>query len=281
MTLKNNLKREAVFLLPKEILVVRKFVDHKPIDIHVVADVHFGSKECREKLFMDFIKMIENTPNAYLILAGDLINNATKSSVSNSFDDIYRPSEQKKIMTKILEPVKDRILVGTDGNHEDRSCKDVDDDPMYDIFAKLDIEDRYRKNMAVLKINFGDSHRGAGGAVRNPTYVFAVTHGSGGGVLTGGSVNKAERYIYTLEGVDALITAHTHKPLNTTPSRWVVDSRRNVMKEVPMDVIIATSWTRYADYAARKMMPPTSNVLQRITIQGDKKEIEISNKHSY
>ena len=46
----------VVFLLPKEILVVRKFPDHKPINIYTLADVHFGSKECREKLFMDFIK---------------------------------------------------------------------------------------------------------------------------------------------------------------------------------------------------------------------------------
>ena len=225
--------------------------------------------------------MIENTPNSYLILAGDLINNATKSSVSNSFDDIYRPAEQKKMMAKILEPVRDRILVGTDGNHEDRSGKDADDDPMYDIFAKLDIEERYRKDIAILKINFGDSHRGSGGAVRNPTYVFAVTHGSGGGVLTGGGVNKAERFAYSLEGVDVVVTAHTHKPLNTTPSRWVVDPRRNIMKEVPLDVVVATGWTTYANYAAKKMMPPTSNILQRITIRGDKKEIEISNKHSY
>lgn len=262
-------------------MIVRKFERKKSIDIYTVADVHFGSKECKEKLFMDFIEMIKNTPNSYIILAGDLINNATKSSVSNCFEDIYRPSEQKKIMTKILEPVKDRILVGTNGNHEDRSTKDVDDDPMYDIFAKLDIEDRYRRDIAVLKINFGDSHRGAGGSPKNPTYVFAVTHGSGGGVLTGGAVNKAERYAYTLEGVDALITAHIHKPLNTTPSRWVVDSRRNIMKEVPLDIIVATSWTGYSNYAAKKMMPPVSNILQKITIRGDKKEIEISNKHSY
>lgn len=222
---------------------------------------------------MEFIEMVKNTPNVYLILAGDLINNATKSSVSNCFDDIYRPSEQKKLMAKILEPVKDRILCAIPGNHEDRSGKDVDDDPLYDIMAKLDIEDRYRKNRVILKLRFGNNQKSNGG--RNPTYVFAVVHGSGGGV------NKAERYAYTFDGVDALIMGHTHKPLNTTPGKIRIDPRNNTAKQVPFDVIVATSWLRYSDYAAKKMMAPTSHVFQKITLCGTRKEIEISTKHSY
>ena len=228
---------------------------------------------------MEFIEMVKNTPNVYLILAGDLINNAIKSSVSNCFDDVYRPSEQKKLMAKILEPVKDRILCAIPGNHEDRSGKDVDDDPLYDIMAKLDIEDRYRKNRAILKLRFGDNQKGRG--TINPTYVFAVVHGSGGGVLTGSGVNKAERYAYTFDGVDALVMGHTHKPLNTTPSKTRIDTRNNIAKQVPFDVIVGTSWLRYSGYAAKKMLAPTSHVFQKITLCGTKKEIEISTKHSY
>lgn len=269
---------EAVILLPKNILVVHEFKSKKPITIYILADVHFGSKECKEKEFMDFIDMVKNTPDAYIIIVGDILNNATKSSVSNCFDDKYRPAEQKKIMMKILEPVKDRILCGTNGNHEDRSSKDVDDDPLYDIFVKLDIEDRYRKDFAILKLRFGNKRSNA---KQNPCYIFAVTHGSGGGAMTGGAVNKAERFAYSLDGVDALITAHIHKPLNTTPSRYRVDSHRNIMKEVPFDVIVASSWAGYSDYAAKKMYTPTSTVLQKITLRGDKKEFEFSQSHSY
>lgn len=222
--------------------------------------------------------MVKNTPNVYLILAGDLINNATKSSVSNCFDDIYRPAEQKKMMAKILEPVKDRILCATSGNHEDRSDKDADDDPVYDIMAKLDIEDRYRKNYAVVKIQFGEKRSDG---KKNPTYIFAVTHGSGGGALTGSGVNKAERFGYIFDGIDVLITAHIHKPLNTTPSKLRVDPQNNKVKEVPFDVVVATSWCGYSGYAGRKMLAPTSHVLQKIELNATKKEIEISQKHSY
>lgn len=265
-------------MLPDSILITHKIPKRKDIVLYAVADVHLGAKECMEKEFLEFIEMVKNTPNAYLILAGDLINNATKSSVSNCFDDIYRPSEQKKMMAKILEPVKDRIICATTGNHEDRSGKDVDDDPVYDIMAKLDIEDRYRKNLAIVKIQIGDNKNGG---TKNPTYVLAVTHGNGGGVMTGAGVNKAERFGYVFDGVDAVITAHIHKPLNTTPSKLRVNLQRNTIKEVPFDVIVATSWLRYSGYAAKKMLPPTSHVLQKITLCGTKKEIEISTKHSY
>lgn len=266
-------------MLPDSLLITHKFEKREDLTLYAVADVHLGAKECMEKEFLEFIDMVKNDPHAYLILAGDLINNATKSSVSNCFDDIYRPSEQKKMMTKILEPVRDRILCGTCGNHEDRSGKDVDDDPVYDIMAKLDIENLYRKNLAVVKIRIGDNVRHTGD--RNPTYILAVTHGNGGGVLTGAGVNKAERFGYAFDGVDAIITAHTHKPLNTTPSKLRVNPQNNTIKEVPFDVIVATSWMKYSGYAGKKMLPPTSHVLQKITLCGTKKEIEVSTKHSY
>lgn len=220
---------------------------------------------------MDFLKMVESTPNVYLALAGDLINNATKSSVSNVFEDIYRPSEQKKMMAKLLEPVKDRILCAIPGNHEARSGKDADDDPMYDIMCKLDIEDRYRENIAIVKIRFGDNQKGSGRD--NPTYIIAVVHGSGGGIYTGGAVNRNERFGYVFDGIDGLITGHTHKPVLSVPSKIHVNPRNNTVSLTPFRVITATSWLKYGGYSARKMLLPASHVLQTMTLSGNKKEI--------
>lgn len=266
-------------MLPDSMIINHKFPKNDDLTLYAVADVHLGAKECMEREFFEFIDMVKETPNAYLLLAGDLINNATKSSVSNCFDDIYRPSEQKKMMATILEPVRDRILCGTSGNHEYGRGKDVDDDPLYDIMAKLDIENLYRRNYAVVKIRIGDNQKGNG--QYNPTYIFAVTHGSGGGALTGSAINKAERFGYNFDGVDCIVTAHVHKPADTTPSKLKINPFNNTVKEVPFDVVIATSWLKYSGYAGRKMYSPTSHVLQKIVLNGKKKEIEISKKHSY
>ena len=68
------------------------------------------------------------------------MNNATKTSVSNVYAETMRPREQKRKLVEMLTPLRDKILVATPGNHERRSIRDVDEDPMYDIMCKLDLE---------------------------------------------------------------------------------------------------------------------------------------------
>ena len=261
-------------ILPDFEMIQHKFPSREDITIIPVADVHLGAKECREQEFMSFLDTVAKTPNLYLVLAGDLINNATRSSVSNVFEDRYRPSDQKKMMAKLLEPVKDRILCACPGNHEARSGKDADDCPLYDILCKLDIEHLYRENLAIVKIRMGDNIRGKG--TQNPSYILAVTHGSGGGIYTGAAVNKNERFAYTFDGIDAMITGHTHKPVVSAPGKIKVDTLHNRVTVEQFKVITATSWLDYGGYAARKMLIPASHALQTMTLRGKKKEIIVT-----
>ena len=126
-------------------LIVKQF--DKSITIYPICDVHLGALEHNKEEWEKFVNKIQSEPNSYIILVGDLINNATRSSVSNVFDDIMRPMEQKDKMVQYLEPLKDRIICGVPGNHERRSGKDADNDPMYDIMCKLGLEELYRKNI--------------------------------------------------------------------------------------------------------------------------------------
>ena len=260
-------------MLPDFELITYSFPDREDLTIIPIADVHLGSKECMEDKFISFINNLAETPNVYLILAGDLINNATRNSVSNIFEERYRPADQKRMMAKILEPVKDRILCGVPGNHEGRSGKDADDDPLYDIMCKLDIEDRYRENIAFVKIRCGKVEQSG---LKNPTYVLAVVHGTGGGMLTGGAINRNERFGYVLDGVDCVIAAHTHKPAVTQPAKIKVDPFNNKVSVVPFKVITATSWLEYGGYAAKKMLLPASHSLQTVTLRGKHKEIVVT-----
>lgn len=249
------------------------------ITIIPVSDVHLGAAECMEKEFIEFIDRVRQTENVYLTLGGDLLNNATKSSVSNIYDEVYRPSTAKRMMANILEPVRDRILCAVGGNHERRSSKDVDDDITYDIMAKLDIENLYRENVAFLKIQMGNASDANGNRNRGkyrPTYCIAVTHGSGGGVLTGAGVNRNERFGYALDNVDALIVGHTHKPYTTQPGKVYVDLNNNKVSVKPFKVISSTSWLGFSGYATAKMMLPTAHCLQTLLLRGDKKEMIVT-----
>ena len=101
-------------------LITHEFRGGHDITIIPISDVHLGAAECMEQEFISFVETVRNSENVYITLGGDLLNNATKSSVSNIYDEVYRPSTAKRMMANILEPIRDRIICAVGGNHERR-----------------------------------------------------------------------------------------------------------------------------------------------------------------
>ena len=260
-------------MLPDFELIVHKFPEGKDITIIPIADVHLGAPECMEQEFIKFVDAMKDRKDVWLCLLGDLVSNGVKNSVTNIYEETMRPASQKKMMAKILEPLADRILCAVNGNHERRSGKEVDDSPLYDICAKLDIEDRYRENIAFMKLQFGD--RGMNGYER-PTYTIVCSHGSGGGAMTGAGINKNERFSAYIDNLDAFISAHTHRPAVTQPGKIYIDTRNNIVSVKPFKVITATSWLRSGGYSLQKLLTPTSHALQTLTLRGDHKEMIVA-----
>lgn len=266
-------------MLPDFELIQHQFLGGNDITIIPIYDVHLGSQECMEQEFIKFIQSVKETPNVYLVIGGDLIDNGTRSGVSNIFRATMPPSQQKKEMANILKNVSDRILCFVPGNHERRSGKDADDDPVYDIAAKLDLEHLYRENIAFVKIQMGKQETSSGkinDGSKRPTYTLVVTHGSGVGILTGATVNRNERFGYVIDGMDALIVGHSHKPFTTQPGKIKIDPFNNRVSIKPFKVISATSWLEWGGYAAKAMMLPTTHCLHTLTLKGSHKEIVVT-----
>lgn len=227
---------------------------NEPIVIFPVSDVHFGALEHMNKEWLDFCKLVDKTPNAHVILGGDLVNNNVRTcGFINPYDELVRPREQKKRMVEFLEPIKDKILCAVSGNHEARSIRDDDIDITYDIMAKLDIEDLYRPNMAFMKVSLG--HRRDDNTPIQ-SYTFAVTHGAGGGIYTGATVNRNERFGNVIEGLDCLVVGHTHKGTVSKPSKIVIDRKNDTVTMGHYVVISMVSWLNYGGYAMQKMLLP-------------------------
>ena len=266
-------------MLPDCELIQHSFYGGHDIQIYPIFDVHLGSPACMEQKFISFIETVAKTPNTYLVLGGDLLDNGVKNSVSSVYKNRYMPSEAKKMMAKILEPARDRILCLLPGNHELRSSKETDDEPVYDIAAKLDLEHLYRENACYVKIQLGRETTKNGkrshGDVR-PTYALVVQHGAGSGTKTGAAVNRAEDYGFTIDGMDALILGHSHKIFNTHPGKTVIDLRNNIVRETDFCVISATSWLKYAGYPVRGMMRPAPHRLTTIHLCGSHKEMLVT-----
>lgn len=236
-------------------VITKKIKTSKDAKILGVGDLHIGTIESNKQGWENFVKLVLDDPLAYVIFVGDLMNNATKSSVSNCFEETMRPRDQKMYLVEKLKPLAEagKIIAIEPGNHERRSAKDADDDPLYDVAAKLDIEDVYRENMAIIKIVVGnDGHN-------DNCYTILATHGAGSGMLTGASVNRYERYAYYWDGIDIYMFGHTHKPFITKPNKMVLDKQKGITSQKKMVVMTVPSWLQYAGYPVRGLMTPVES----------------------
>lgn len=257
-------------------IINHRFEDE--IDIVPIADVHFGAIEHATREWEQFLLKVANEPKTYLVLVGDLINNGIRSAVGNPFEQTHSPSEQKEIMTEFLKPIKDRVLCCVSGNHEGRTAKETDQQLCYDIMARLTIEDRYREYAAFLKVGIGARNTNTRAA--NASYAICVTHGSVGGRLTGGAVNRAEEFATgVVQGLDALVVGHSHKAAVTRPRVLTFDTRADRVCYRDMVVVSAESWMNYGGYALQKMLKPSEIAhpqIMHLSKSRDYKRIEVT-----
>lgn len=219
--------------------IIRR-LDGRTIKVWAVADVHIGAKECDLDGFKRFLKAVEADDDSYIVIVGDLISNGLKSSVTNVYEEAMPPSAQIDLAVQLLEPVKHKILGMVSGNHERRSKKDCDIDPLFTIAAILRINDRFRQNMAFLRIIL---ERGS----TKENYAIMLTHGK--------TANKKKQFTAICEGIDAAIFAHTHTPDVLMPSRIrFTTSNRIVMHNVV--VLTACSWLKSGGYSLSGLYVP-------------------------
>lgn len=250
------------FLPIRHSFPVDKFTDG--FTIIPLSDVHYGSQEFNEVKWHKAVQRIQDDPNCYCILVGDLIDNGLKNSVTNIYEQTATPRQQKEWLYKELLPIKDKVLCSVGGNHERRSAKDADDDPLYDVLARLGIEHLYRSNIAFMAITFTYKFQGADKA--RMTYAFAVTHGSGGGMYIGSSANRVQNYGMAVEGIDAIVTGHTHKPVTFPVGKLVFDTQAKTVMQKQFTVVVASSFLDHGGYPVQKLLTPTATVLTEIRL---------------
>lgn len=248
--------------------------EHKGgITIIPLADSHYGSKEFNETRWHNTIKRIQDDPHCYCVLVGDLIDNGLKNSLTNVYEATCSPGEQKEWLAEELKPIAGKILGAVGGNHERRSSKEADTDPMYDVMIRLGVEDKYRPNICFMQVKF--TYMTGKMEKQRQEYSFAITHGSGGGQYIGSSANRVQNFGMAIEGIDCLITGHTHKPVSFPVSKLVFDHGRVLQKQFM--VAVASSFLDYGGYPVQKLMQPTAHTMTEIilTFSRESKNIRV------
>lgn len=240
------------------------------IRIVPLADLHIGASGCDIKAIKQTIEFIKMNDNTYTVLVGDIIDNAVLTGKNLGIYDNYKtPIEQVKEAVELLKPIENKILGAVSGNHEARSERISDINPMYLICAELGILDKYKKTIEVIKIGLGarDNNAKLG---RRQTYTILLHHGIG---TAENIVKKGNSFINTFEGVDAIVLGHTHNVRTAKFNKKVVDSKNNLILDKETTVIVCNSYLKDSDYALKSMLQSTSISQVSFTLQTGIKKI--------
>ena len=247
------------------------------LELHTFADEHIGDEQCDVKRLLERIEYVKNTPNAYCILNGDIIDNATKTSIGDTYTQEFNPMEQLSKAVEIFEPIKDKILVITHGNHENRTYRKEGINLSYLIATQLGLSDRYTATSAVLFIRVGEETRqkesNGSGKHRQICYTLYVLHGSGGGRKEGAKAIRLADMASIID-TDIYIHSHTHLPMIMKQGYHRIDPRNSMVALVTKLFVNTAANLNYGGYGEAAEFKPTSTDTPVIYLGGKKKTYE-------
>lgn len=246
------------------------------VELHIFADEHIGDEHSDVKRVMQRIEDVKNNPNAYCILNGDIMDNATKTSIGDTYTSEFNPMEQLKKAVEFFSPIKDKILAITHGNHENRTYRKEGIDMSALTAAQLGLSDRYTPTSAMIFLRFGEMSRGmkewnGSGKVRKMCYTIYALHGSGGGRKEGA---KAIRLADMASIVDAdiYIHSHTHLPMIMKQAFHRVDKMNSTVSIVDKLFVNTASNLDYGGYGEAGEFKPSSKKSPIVYMSGKKKD---------
>ena len=234
------------------------------LEIYPLADVHTGDPLQDKKRLNQFITEVLAQENRYIIVNGDIINNAVRHGVSDIYTEELNPNQQIDATVALLEPIKDRILCITEGNHEGRTYKNDGILIMYQVAQRLGIVDTYSSGAYLLFVKFGKSQ---GRESRKMPYAIYGKHGHGGGRKVGA---KAIRLFEMAEVIDAdiFLHSHTHVPMVLRKTFYRVDYRNEKATPIEQLFINTNAFLQYGGYGEDAGFAPSSTIYPKIILNG-------------
>ena len=245
------------------------------IEIEIFSDLHLGSRKCDYKAIQERIKRVQENDYVYAIVLGDVLNNSTKTSVGDVYEEELTPMQQIQKATLMFAPIKDKILGVCSGNHERRSYKTDGVDLLYFMCAELGIPDKYDSCACLLFIRLGHhtGHARDGKNARQICYSLHMSHGEGqGGGTIGGKANGLQRRGQMIDA-DIVVTGHTHAPFSFRECFYRIDYQNSTVILREQLLVNASATLNHEEYAELQGMKPSSKQSPVIILNGTKKEM--------
>lgn len=96
-------------------------------NIYLISDIHCGSVGFSESKFKEALAHVKDDPDGYLCILGDICDNVVWTDAKRFDPDNRQAGEtvadHYRHVSRLLEPVKDRILCILEGNHDNDITK--------------------------------------------------------------------------------------------------------------------------------------------------------------
>lgn len=238
------------------------------IELHTFADLHIGDKFCNEKIIKERIQKVKDNRHIYAILNGDIINNATKTSVSDCYAEMLSPAQQMTRFVELFALIKDKILCITSGNHENRTYNKEGIDITRLCARELGLEDRYSKTGMVVFLRFGKQSKNV--HERKVRYVIYCNHGTGGGRKEGAKAIRLADMASIIDA-DIYIHSHTHLPMVIKEGFFRADPCNSTVSKVDKLFVNTSSALEYGGYGEAYEFKPSSTDTPVIYLSGKRK----------
>lgn len=240
------------------------------IEIHTLADIHFGDKFCDINLVKKKIEYIRVTPNAYCILNGDLCDNALVDSVGDTYGETHSPMDQVKMICDLLRPIKHKIICINTGTHENRTLKRTGIDLTEIIAMELGVIDKYSATSSLIFVRFGSIRYGQ----RQRCYTIYCLHGARSGRKVGSKATALSEMSEIVDS-DVVIHSHSHFPIVFKDCKFQIDYPNSSVYLKETTYINTGAFLNYGGYAEYGEFKPASKKTPVIYLTAQEHSVDV------
>lgn len=243
-----------------------------------IGDTHIGAAEFDQAALQKTIDYVLAGEHRYVALMGDLINNTIPSSVGNVIEETMSMHDQLDLAVKLFSPLKDRVLVIVDGNHEARTKRVAGIDLTKLMAVQMDLGHLYSPGtgMVMLDLKFGKGTR-SGVKTASHHFTVALAHGARSGTTNASAANGLEGLQKVIVNADLYIVGHTHKIVNFINEIFFVNTTGYIDTKLQY-FVNSTAYLKYGGYGKDKLYKSIPIMPQTIKIRASEvRRLKIGN----
>lgn len=228
-----------------------------------IGDLHRGDRHLSARglgKLKGYLEWVQERPNAYTFLMGDILNVASRSSKTNPFES---DSDEYAKALELFRPYRGKIIGCITGNHEQRMYKDYGFNPLQPFCSELGIP--YCGYSAVIRLRVGQ--RAEAPNQYQQIYWGYAHHGNGGGGTMGAALNKKVKLQEIVHGMDFYMAGHDHQLIVGT--RNILLPKRNKIEHQRVHYIDTGSFLDWdGSYAEEAAMHISKQGAPRLRFDG-------------